>query len=121
MVNEEWLHQKGKRVAGRDVKIRAGVKVVHKMHKAPGGLIRADYEVREKRFMDVCLSGDFFCFPEEAITWLESRLEGQPIQDARPLLTAFYSERDVETPGIGIDDWMMVLKGLKTFIKCGNS
>jgi lipoate-protein ligase A len=110
MVNEEWLHQKGKRVAGRDVKIRAGLKVVHKMHKAPGGLIRADYEVTEKRFRDVCLSGDFFCFPEEAITWLESRLEGRPIQDARPLLTAFYSEKDIETPGIEIDDWMMVLK-----------
>jgi lipoate---protein ligase len=109
MVNEEWLHQKGKRVVGRDVKIRAGVKVVHKMHKAPGGLIRADYEVKEKQFSDVCLSGDFFCFPEEAITWLESRLEGRPIQDVRPLLTAFYSERDIETPGIGIDDWMMVL------------
>jgi lipoate-protein ligase A len=110
MINEKWIHQKGKRVAGRDVKIRAGVKVVHKMHKAPGGLIRADYEVRERRFRDVCLSGDFFCFPEEAITWLESRLEGRPIQDALPLLTSFYSEKDIETPGIKIDDWMMVLK-----------
>jgi lipoate-protein ligase A len=110
IVNEEWLHQKGKRGAGRDIKIRAGVKVVHKMHKAPGGPIRADYEVREKRFRDVCLSGDFFCFPEEAITWLESRLEGLPIQDALPLLRAFYSQKDIETPGIGIDDWMVVLK-----------
>jgi hypothetical protein len=110
MVNEEWLHQKGKRFAGRDVKIRAGVKVVHKMHKAPGGLVRADYQVKEKRFSDVSLSGDFFCFPEQAITWLESRLEGRPTEEAPDLLKKFYSERDIETPGIGIDDWMMVLK-----------
>ncbi len=110
MVNEEWLHQKGKRVAGRDVKIRAGVKVIHKMHKAPGGLIRADYEVKEKRFSDVCLSGDFFCFPEQAITWLESELEGKFTEEAPALLKDFYSEREIETPGIGIDDWMMVMK-----------
>jgi lipoate-protein ligase A len=110
MVNEEWLHQKGKRVAGRDVKIRAGVKVVHKTHKAPGGLIRADYEVRENRFSSVSLSGDFFCFPEQAISWMESRLDGQLTEKVLDLLTDFYSETDVETPGISLDDWMMVLK-----------
>ena len=36
-------------------------------------------------------------------------LEGRPIQDARPLLTAFYSEKDIETPGIKINGWMMAL------------
>jgi len=109
MMSDAWLYQKGRRVSGRDIKIRAGIKVVRKMHKAPGGLIRADFELREGKFGNVSLSGDFFCFPEQAISLLEAGLEGQPIQEARTLLNRFYSEEGIETPGIGIDDWMRVL------------
>ena len=109
MMSDAWLYQKGRRVSGRDIKIRAGIKVVRKMHKAPGGLIRADFELREGKFGNVSLSGDFFCFPEQAISLLEAGLEGQPIQQARTLLSRFYSEEGIETPGIGIDDWMRVL------------
>ncbi len=110
MVSEEWLYQKGRRKHGRDVKIRAGVKVVHKMHKAEGGLIRADYEVREGNFGSVRLSGDFFCYPEGAIERLESRLEGQRTDEIFVLLQQFYSEEDMETPGVQIKDWLKVLE-----------
>lgn len=109
MMTDEWLHQKRKRVSGRDIKIRSGINVVNKVYKAPGGLIRADFEIREERFYNVSLSGDFFCFPEEAIDWLERDLEGQPRSEVRNLLTQFYSEKEIETPGITIDDWMQVL------------
>jgi len=109
MMSDAWLYQKGRRVSGRDIKIRAGIKVVQKMHKAPGGLMRADFELREGRFSNVSLSGDFFCYPERAISLLEAGLEGQPIQEAHTLLNRFYSEEGMETPGIGIDDWMRVL------------
>jgi len=109
MLTDEWLHQKGSRVEGRDVKIRAGVNVVHKMHKAQGGLIKAAFQVNEGRFANVRLSGDFFCFPEEAISWLESRIENRAVEDVPDLLESFYAEKDVETPGIRIDDWMQVL------------
>jgi lipoate-protein ligase A len=109
MMSDAWLYQKGRRVSGRDIKIRAGIKVVQKMHKAPGGLIRADFEVREGKFGSVSISGDFFCFPEEAISLLEARLEGQPTQKAPSILRRSYSEEGIETPGIGIDDWMRVL------------
>ncbi len=112
MMSDAWLYQKGRRVSGRDIKIRSGIKVVQKIHKAPGGLIRADFELREGRFSDVSLSGDFFCFPEEAISLLEARLEGQPIQEAHALLKEFYSEKDIETPGIEIYDWMQVLTAI---------
>jgi lipoate-protein ligase A len=102
----EWLFQKGKRQAvGRDVKISAGAKVMHRMHKAPGGLIRADFEVIGDRFGRVSLSGDFFCFPEEGIAWLESWLEGKPLVDAGQRLERFYTDKQIETPGIDIDDW----------------
>jgi len=110
MITDAWLFQKGRKVSGRDVKIRSGINVIHKIHKAPGGLIRADFEVEEGRFSTVSLSGDFFCFPEEAVVWLENRLEGQALKDARKLIAALYSEKGIETPGIGVDDWMQVLK-----------
>jgi lipoate-protein ligase A len=109
MMSDAWLYQKGRWVSGRDIKIRAGIKVVQKMHKAPGGLIRADFAVREGKFVSVSISGDFFCFPEEAISLLEARLEGQPTQKAPSILRKSYSEEGIETPGIGIDDWMRVL------------
>lgn len=110
MINDEWLYQKGRRVTGRDLKIRSGIKVVHKTHKAPGGLIRGDFEVREGEFVDVSLSGDFFCFPERSVGRLESMLEGKATGKARAILKEFYSQGEVETPGIGIDDWMKVLE-----------
>ena len=109
MLTETWLHQKGRRIEGRDVKIRAGINVIHRMHKAKGGLMRADFEVNEGRFGRVRLSGDFFCFPEEAVDQLEQRLEKRGLEEARDLLCAFYSETGVETPGIEIDDWLRVL------------
>ncbi|MFH1124561.1 MAG: lipoate protein ligase C-terminal domain-containing protein, partial [Pseudomonadota bacterium] len=109
MMTDAWLFRKGKKLQGRSVKIRAGVDLVHRVHKAPGGLMRADFEVKEGRFERVSLSGDFFCYPEGAITWLEEGLEGQETEKARQLVSGLYSEKEIETPGIGIDDWMAVL------------
>jgi len=109
MLTDEWLCQKGKRQVGSDIKIRAGIQVIHKVYKASGGLIRADFEVRDGKFGNVSLSGDFFCFPEEAVGWLETDLEGRPAKEIRTLLTKFYSEKEIETPGVAIEDWMHVL------------
>ena len=110
MLTDDWLFQKGrKRASGRDVKVRAGTKVLHRIHKATGGLIRADFEMTERRFGNVFLSGDFFCFPEEAISRLESKLKGSPVKETHALLTEFYSEGNIETPGIEIEDWLRVL------------
>jgi lipoate-protein ligase A len=110
MLSEEWLFQKGTRRRGREVKIRAGMNVVHKMHKAQGGLIRADYEVREGRLTNVRLSGDFFCYPEEAIEQLEAKLEGQPAEESIILVQQFYAKRNIDTPGISIQDWASLFK-----------
>ncbi len=110
MLSEAWLYQKGRQKRGRDVKIRAGVNVVHKMHKAQGGLIRADYEVREGKLTHVSLSGDFFCYPEKAIEQLEAKLVGQPLDEATTLLQQFYSKGDIETPGVAIEDWASLFK-----------
>ena len=110
MVNDDWLYQKGKRMAGRDIKIRAGMKIVQRMHKAPGGLIRAEFEVRDGKFRDVTLSGDFFCFPEDGVSRIEERLEGHLVREARDLLLSFFTGNAVETPGIEMEDWLRVLE-----------
>jgi lipoate-protein ligase A len=110
LMSEEWLFQRGKPVLGREVKIRAGLNVIRKAHKAPGGLIRADYEVKEGRIKGVSVSGDFFSFPRTGIRKLEKRLEDQPVEQMESLLKAFYSEDRVETPGITVQDWLQVFK-----------
>jgi lipoate-protein ligase A len=110
MLTDDWLLQKGKkRVSGRDIKVRAGTNVLNRVHKAPGGLIRADFEMKEGSFGEISISGDFFCFPEGAIEGLEARLEGTPIQEAQRLLTDFYAEGNIETPGIEVGDWVELL------------
>jgi hypothetical protein len=110
LMSEDWLFQRRKSVAGREVKIRAGLNVIHKVHKAPGGLIRADYEVKEGKIQAVAVSGDFFCFPRTGIRKLEKRLEHQPVEQIGVLIDAFYSEERVETPGITVQDWLQVFK-----------
>ncbi len=109
MTAEAWLYRKGKKVPGRDVKIRAGLNILQRAYKAPGGLIRADFEVTGGRFGNVSLSGDFFCFPQGSVAKLEESLEGQRTTEARKIVTSFYSDQTVETPGIGVDDWLQVL------------
>jgi len=109
MMTDDWLYQKARKVPGRSVKIRDGVHVFHRMHKAPGGLIRADFQIEDGHFRNVRLSGDFFCYPEEAISELETALEGQKTENLQNLLEAFYEQMDVDIPGIEINDWRHVL------------
>ncbi|MEJ2726465.1 MAG: biotin/lipoate A/B protein ligase family protein [Deltaproteobacteria bacterium] len=110
MLTDAWLQQKGKRTGGREIKIRAGINLVQKMFKATGGLIRAEYEIREGRFHNVSLSGDFFCFPAEAVGRLEGRLEGVYLGEAADVLEIFFRDESVEMPGIGKGDWLKVLE-----------
>lgn len=110
MLSDDWFFQKERRpMPGRDVRIRSGAKLVHRVHKAAGGLIRADFEVIEGDFGKVHISGDFFCYPDNAIARLESALGGQPVSQAAALLKAFYNRNPIETPGIEIHDWLEVL------------
>jgi len=109
MTADEWLLQKRRKRTGRDVVIRSGARILHRVHKAKGGLIRADFEVSDGRFRQLAISGDFFCFPKEAISLLESILEERPVEEAMVVLGEFYARGEVETPGIGVEDWMAVL------------
>jgi lipoate-protein ligase A len=108
-LGEQWLYKKGKRsFESRDVKIAGGVNVIQRVHKAPGGLLRALVEMKDDRLMHISLSGDFFCYPQDAITRLETTLQGKPLTQVEDLLAFFYDAEHVETPGITIEDWLTV-------------
>ncbi len=56
----------------------------HGEYKVPGGkLVVADFAVVAGRLADVCITGDFFLFPDEAIHTLANALNG-PSSDAAP-------------------------------------
>jgi len=44
------------------------------LHKSRGGLIRCEVTVEDDRIMDIILSGDFFLYPEDALTYLADAL-----------------------------------------------
>jgi len=110
LLSDDWFYQKGRgKASGRDIKIRAGVDMLHRMHKAPGGLIRAEYAVVDGCFENLHFSGDFFCYPSNAIERLEANLYGQPVADAGKLVQAFYAQDEFEIPGVEVEDWLVVL------------
>lgn len=110
MLSQGWLFQKGKMSFGRHVKIKSGVRLIQRMHKAPGGLIRATFEVRDGCFSKVSFSGDFFCYPLNAVQILESMLQERSTADAPRIIRDFYDDPSIEIAGITIDDWMEILK-----------
>jgi lipoate-protein ligase A len=110
MMTEEWLLQRRKKwMPGKVIKIKSGAEIIHKLHKAPGGLIRTDYELDEDRFKGISLSGDFFCYPEDTVEWIEDILVGQSPAKTEELLRTLYKEKGIETPGVEIEDWLKVL------------
>jgi len=112
MLSEGWLHRKGRsRKDERDVKIRSGVNVRHRVYKAPGGLIRADLEVRDDTLAAVSLSGDFFFYPEEKLSDLEEALTGAAVDDVLGIVSRFYEKQDIESPGVAPEDLADLISG----------
>ncbi len=106
---EEWLYKKGKRREGWETKIATGVEVRQKVHKAPGGLIRATTVVRAGIIDSISISGDFFFYPKEEVEALEAALEGKPISEAERVIGDFYREKQIESPGVTPSDLGKVL------------
>jgi lipoate-protein ligase A len=107
--SQEWLYKAARRRTGREVKIATGVKIVRRVYKAPGGLIRATFEVKGDKLGTVSLAGDFFCYPREAIAELEGALEGTPVATLPETLDTFYEEHEIDTPGVSVADWLQAL------------
>ncbi len=110
-LSDEWLHRRAGRPVDRALTIRSGVQLRHKMHKAPGGLIRATAEVREGVLAGVSLSGDFFFYPAEKLVDLEAALVGVPLEGVEQAIARFYAQNGVESPGVTPADLAQVLQG----------
>ena len=110
MMRDDWLFHRGKRVGGRVVKVRSGLEVVQRMHKATGGLIRAEFVVEDGCYKEVAISGDYFCFPKDTVSRLQSSIEASPTKEILKVVTDFYQMGRFEWPGVEIDDWMQIFK-----------
>ena len=108
--SDEWLHKKGRQRPGREVKIAGGVNVVQRLHKAPGGLLRATLEFKGERLASVTLSGDFFSYLSDAVQRLESELTGASLERLPEIVTSYYASGTLETPGVTALDWLEVLQ-----------
>jgi len=106
MMNEDWLHRKGKNFEGCIVKIKSGLEIVHKIHKATGGLIKTEFFVEDGYYREVSISGDYFCLPKESINLLESAIECSPTNGITDVITKFYCRDNFDIPGVEIDDWV---------------
>jgi len=109
--SKDWLFMKRKTKAEENTKIATGVNIVQRIFKAPGGLLKATYELKENKIYKAALTGDFFCYPREAILRLESALEGADLSMLDKLMTNFYKNNEIETPGVVPSDWVKVLSG----------
>ena len=110
MTTDAWLFRRGKKTRGRVVKVRSGLELVHRMHKAQGGLIRAEFSVDEERLLDVSITGDFFSYPKNAVEELEECLDGTELSQLVEKLDEFLSRPGMEIPGVTREDWLTVFK-----------
>ena len=109
LLSDEWTFRKNRQRQSRAVTIRSGVQVRHKMYKAPGGLIRATVEVQDGVLAAVALSGDFFFYPAERLSDLESALVGTRLDEAEAAIGRFYEQHAIASPGVVPADLARVL------------
>jgi lipoate-protein ligase A len=110
-LNEEWLYKIGRRIEGRKVKIAAGVDVKHLVHKAPGGLIRGDVEIKDGAIISLALSGDFFFYPADKLAELSKTLIGKKEAEVKETIAQFYEQYGIESPGVEPADFAKVVIG----------
>jgi lipoate-protein ligase A len=107
---EEWLLKPGKRFReGRKVKIADGVEVAQRVHKAPGGLIRATVETQHGHIIAASLSGDFFFYPSDRLADLEQYLVGATMAQVPGAIKEYYHISGIESPGVTPHDLAVAL------------
>ncbi|RLJ71412.1 lipoate-protein ligase A [Hydrogenivirga caldilitoris] len=95
----------------RAIKIREGVFVRNSVHKARGGLLKAEIQIWEGVIEKVRIYGDFTLYPKSALRELEESLEGVPFEEEalKKKLEDFLKKEHVEFPGVGLEDLMSLL------------
>ncbi len=106
---EALLEDTGRR--HRAIKIKEGLSVRTAVHKARGGLLRAEVYVREGALEEVRIYGDFTLYPKDSLRELEESLRGVPFErePIRRKLEEFLGREDVEFPGVEVEDLLKLL------------
>lgn len=87
------------------VKISEGVHLYEGVHKSRGGLIRFVFRVRDGRFDDAVLSGDFFVYPETGtLERFSERLLGQTVREETVRRAARGLLSGATLPGVEAED-----------------
>lgn len=123
---DEWryyVENRGSGILTKGIKIMQGTHIVHSLHKAPGGLIRAIMEVNtdEKIIKNCVISGDFTITPHGSIKKIENSLEGIFINSEaiHSAIERVITNERIQIPGIIVDDFVKVIfKGVES-IKTG--
>ncbi len=110
-LSDDWLFLKRRDEKYRNIKIATDVNIIQHMHKAPGGLMKANYELKDEKIQSLSLSGDYFCYPADVDRQIERILEGRQLHEATGILEKYYQQHGVETPGISPLDWAKVITG----------
>ena len=107
---EAWLLKRGKRLRDRrQVTVATGVEVTQRVHKTPGGLVRATVETQHGQIVEAGLSGDFFFFPAEKLGDLEQYLVGLTIEQVPGALMEYYRANRIQSPGVTPQDLALAL------------
>jgi lipoate-protein ligase A len=109
MITDEWLLRGGRPQGDRQVRIRSGVDLIQKAHKAPGGLIRVTAEIHEGTIAEISLSGDFYFYPAGKLSELEVALVGTSLDQLEETVAGFYAEHAIESPGVTPADLVQAL------------
>ncbi len=106
-LSKEWLHMmKEPYDKVRNVKIAEGIHVTESAFKSPGGLIRTTLRVHDDIIEDILISGDFFIYPPNALSYLAETLKGTKYDKEAILnrLDEFFKENKVNIPGVSNQD-----------------
>lgn len=95
----------------RAIKLREGVYLRTSIHKARGGLIRAEVWTDGERIESVRIYGDFTLYPKDSIKKLEDALTGVSFnkEEIKKKVEEFLGE--VEFPGVSAEDLVKVIYG----------
>lgn len=99
--------------SGGSRKIREGLELRQGVHKAIGGLIRADVDVENGRISALSLAGDFTFIPKAGLAALRAALVGIVFQksDVAAFIDSFLSQNQVQYPGVTAEDFARAIVG----------
>lgn len=86
----------------------------HGEYKVPGGkLVVVDFDVIAERIQNLRITGDFFVFPEDALSAVADALNGTNIHDSAPDMQLRMSQAitaDTELLGFGLIDVVAAIR-----------